>query len=321
MAMNDYVSCAMTSFRVTGTMLLVTTTALVAACAAGSQTDASGGKCPGYAAPPAAGTTISLPPTSSTVAEKVLPLGCMHLISNRWTDPMATETLFLNTDSSFGWSWDRGNTGTIGPNYPELEFGVNPWGESENGDLTPISTTDLLPAQVQDIHSASMTVSVDTSIAQIGVAWNLAFEMWLSPDDPTKGVTNPKFEIMVWLGNDSTYWPTSPICDASATSYDCGMQMTDGNNSYTLWYASEDWGTSPMYTYIQFRDSANASNDQFTGTLDIYKILQVVNPPGNLYVTRFELGDETSQGDQGMTTIKNISFEVNGTTEAALMKY
>ncbi len=46
-----------------------------------------------------------------------------------------------------------------------------------------------------------------------------------------------------------------------------------------------------------------------------------MNPAGNLYVTRFELGNEISQGGQGMASIKSVSFEVNGTTETALMQY
>jgi hypothetical protein len=196
---------------------------------------------------------------------------------------------------------------------------VNPWGETVNGDLTPISTTELLPAQVQNIQSASMTVSMDANIVDAGQGWNLAFEMWLSPADPTKGPTDPKFEIMVWFGNNANYWPASPNCDPSATSYKCGTQVIDDGHTYTLWFASKNWG-SPAYTYIQFRDSANASGGQFAGSLDIYKILQAVSPDPSFYVTRFELGNEISQGSDGTTTIQSVSFEVNGTTETALMK-
>jgi hypothetical protein len=264
-------------------------------------------------------------PTSSTTDEQILPLGCMHLLSNRWNDPTATETLFLNSDSSFGWTWNRGGGGLqptpTNPNYPEIEFGVNPWGETMYGDLTSISTTDLLPTQYKNIHSASMTVDVDANITTPSLVWNLAFEMWLSPDDPTKGSTNPQFEIMVFLANQSMYWPTMPKCDTSATSYNCGSQVTDGSINYTLYYASTAWGGPPAYTYVQYRNSANGGNGQFNGKLDIYKFLQAVNPSGDLYLTRFELGTETDQGAQGTATIKSISFEVNGTTESALMNY
>jgi hypothetical protein len=277
-------------------------------------------RCPGYAEQPALGTTISLTPTSSASAEKILPLGCMHLLSNRWTDPQAVETLFINADSSFGWTWNRGATGPTTPNYPEIEFGVNPWGETMFGDLTNVSTTELLPAQVQNIHSASMTVSVSANIMNPGTGWNLAFEMWLAPVDPTKATTSPTYEIMVFFGNQPMYYPLTPGCDKSATMYTCGSQVVDGSHSYTLFFASTAWG-NPAYTYLQFRDSANGSSGQFTGTLDIYKFLQAAKPPPNMYLTRFELGDETSQGGQGTTTIKSISFEVNGTTETALMKY
>jgi hypothetical protein len=260
----------------------------------------------------------------------------MHLLSNRWTDPMATETLFLDTNGSFGWTWQRGATGPTGaandyPNYPEIEFGVNPWGEDEMGDLTNVSTTDLLPLQVSNIHSASMTVNVDADIMTAGNGWNLAFEMWLSPQDPTKGMTNPEYEIMVFLGNYANYYPTSPggtnnaACTPVVSGINCGVQVESAGNSYTLFSMSSSWAGPPAYNYLQFRDSANGPgtnngvNLPFNGTLDIYAFLQAVNPPGDLYVTRFELGDETYQNTQGTTTITSVSFEVNGTTETALM--
>jgi hypothetical protein len=72
---------------------------------------------------------------------------------------------------------------------------------------------------------------------------------------------------------------------------------------------------------MQFRDRANPSAGQFSGTLDIYKFLQTVNPLGDLWVTRLELGNEAYANTPGTTTIKSVSFEVNGTTEAALMNY
>jgi hypothetical protein len=90
---------------------------------------------------------------------------------------------------------------------------------------------------------------------------------------------------------------------------------------------SSSWAGPPAYNYLQFRDSGNGpgtnsgTNVRFNGKLDIAAFLQAVNPAGNLYVTRFELGDETYQSSQGTTTITSLSFEVNGTTETALMKY
>jgi hypothetical protein len=278
-------------------------------------------KCPGYAAPLALGTTITLPGTSSTMEEQILPLGCMHLLSNRWSDPMAAETLFLNADSSFGWSWQRGNTGPMyswgsPPNYPELEFGVNPWG------LAPaISTTDLLPMQLKNMHSASMTINVDANIMQPGSGWDLAYEMWLTPNDPTQGTTNPEYEIMVFFGNWPSYFPTTPTCDSLVNNVACGTQVESGGNSYTLFYSSTQWSGPPAYNYMQFRDSANGGTGTFNGTLDIYPFLQLVNPSGDLWVTRFELGTEAYVNSQGTTTITNVSFEVNGTTESALMNY
>jgi hypothetical protein len=284
-------------------------------------------KCPGYGVPPPLGTTITLPGTSSILMEQVLPLGCMHLLSNRWSDPMAAETLFLNTDNSFGWSWQRGNTGPMytwgsPPNYPELEFGVNPWGKVDPLAKGPaISTTDLLPMQFKNMHSASMTVNVDANIMQPNGEWDLSYEMWLSPKDPTLGLTNPEYEIMVFFGNVATYYPTMPTCDSLVGNIPCGQQVESGGNSYTLFFSSTQWSGPPAYNYMQFRDSANSSGGTFNGTLDIYKFLQLVNPPGDLWVTRFELGTEAYQNTQGTTNITSVSFEVNGTTETSLLNY
>jgi hypothetical protein len=208
------------------------------------------------------------------------------------------------------------------PNYPELEFGVNPWGKVDPSVTTPaVSTTDLLPMQFKNMHSASMTVNVDANIMQPIGEWDLAYEMWLSPDDPTKGPTNPEYEIMVFFGNVATYYPTTPMCDSLVDNIPCGQQVESAGNSYTLFFSSTQWSGPPAYNYMQFRDSANSSGGTFNGTLDIYKFLQLVNPPGDLWVTRFELGTEAYVNTQGSTNITSVSFEVNGTTESSLMNY
>ena len=54
-------------------------------------------------------------------------LGTIRVTQNEWTDPDANTCIFFNCDGSFGWSWDRGGTAGQAPNYPEAEFGINPW--------------------------------------------------------------------------------------------------------------------------------------------------------------------------------------------------
>jgi hypothetical protein len=145
-------------------------------------------------------------------------------------------------------------------------------------------------------------MTIDVNSTTNGAHWNLAFEMWLSPVDPTTQVTSPSAEIMVFFGNDADYYPKDPQTD----------QTIDG---YQLYFTSDNWADG--YAYRQWRNGTVGANASFNGTLDIKKFLDVSGFDPNWYVTRLEIGNEVYAGSTGSTTINSLSFEINGTTHTA----
>lgn len=242
-------------------------------------------------------------------------LGEMRILNNQWTSHQADQCIFINDDRSFGWRWDN-TAGTGGfeplatsqadyPNYPEVEFGINPWGREIDEWEVGSSSTTLLPIRLGDLTSASMTINASSSTNN-GGSWNLAFELWLSPTNPALGETAPTAEIMIFFGNDPAYWPESPEPGAGATISD-----------YTLYHTSENWAAG--YAYRQWRkNGTSGGSTSFNGTLDIKPFLDQAGFDANWYVTRFEIGNEVYAGSQGETTIQSLSFEVNGQSRSAL---
>jgi hypothetical protein len=241
--------------------------------------------------------------------EQPLYLGEMRLLTNEWTDPAAETCVLLDQAGVYGWRWQRGATGLAPnptyPNYPEVEFGINPW----NSKGIDESTTTLLPRQLKDISSASMSVEVHTDVGDNNHGWNLAFELWLSDKDPTLGPASPKGEIMVFLSNSPDYYPQAADTDQT---------LNDGEHSYKLYVSSDNWGTWGYYR--QYR--LDTHDGKFDGTLNIGAFLkhyvEQEHWDANLWVTRFELGNEVYQNTGGTTKIENLTFEVNGQTRQAV---
>ncbi len=243
-------------------------------------------------------------------SEQPLSLGEIHLKINEWEDPAANTCIYINKDGSFGWEWSRASGGQEDrdyPNYPEAEFGINPW----NNYGTDISTTQLLPLQLKDFKSASMTVDVVTDIKGENRGWNLAFEMWVSDTNPTLGHAKPKGEIMVFLSNAPQYDPATP---------ETTKIIDDGFNKYRLYQTSDSWGEWGRYR--QYR--LDTSHGKFNGTLNIQAFIDYfINVEGwgkNLWVTRFELGNEVYKNTSGKAHIKHLSFEINGQIKKASPK-
>lgn len=263
------------------------------------------------------GGTVAMgdPPGTSCDLGTNYSLGEMRLLNNQWTSTQNDQCIFINADRSFGWRWDN-SAGTGGftplstsqpdyPNYPEVEFGINPWGREQDAWEVGSSSTGLLPIRLGDLTSASMTINVNSQTS--GGSWNLAFELWLSPTDPTLGETTPSAELMVFFGNDPAYWPE--------TTSEAGGGATNGD--YTLYVSDDQWAAG--YRYRQWRkNGSNGTNVSFNGTLDIKSFLDQSGFDANWYVTRFEIGNEVYTGSVGETTITSLAFEVNGESRSAL---
>jgi hypothetical protein len=258
-----------------------------------------------------------------------LNLGNMRLLNNNWgsvelqkqgktcTAPMSVN---VNSDGSLGWTFNRGGCGDDGshPDYPELEFGVAPFGYASSLLTSPtFSSTTLLPIQVSKIQSASVSIGSFSIQLNSNTNWNLNIEFWLSKLDPlTNADAQAYTEIMGLWG-----W------SAGAEQWKCnvsGQTVTSGGKSYSLCHQSDSWGSGSKWRFFQFQ--ASSSQQSFSGTLDVKAFLDWFYASSygagvskDYYLTRIELGSEIDDNTSGSCTIKNVSFTINGTTQGPLL--
>ena len=254
-----------------------------------------------------------------------LNLGNMRLLNNNWGSVQlqqqgkscnAPMSVAVNSDGSLGWTFNRGNCGDDGshPDYPELEFGVAPFGTTSSLRTSPAnSSTSLLPIQVKNIQSASVTIGNFSISLQSNTNWNLDIEFWLSKLDPlTNGDAQAYAEIMGLWG-----W------SAGAADWKCtvsGQTVTSGGKSYSLCHQSDSWGSGSMWRFFQFQ--ASSSQQSFSGTVDVKAFLDWFYNSSygsgvskDYYLTRIEIGSEIDDNTSGTCTIKDITFTINGTMQ------
>jgi hypothetical protein len=217
--------------------------------------------------------------------------------------------VFVNNDKTFGWSFDRGACGgdKAKPDYPEIEFGIHPFGAGSNLATTPsFSSTKLLPLQIKDIASASVTIDGLNASIQKSTTYNVNFEFWLSQKNPVTDASPGVYAELItfWAWNDG--W----ACDQNGN-------VTAGSKSYNLCHQSDSWGSG--WRYFQFR--ASGQSQSFSGKVDVKAFLDyLVNSRSyskELWVTRFEVGSEIDDNTAGTVTLKNITVEVNGKSTSA----
>jgi hypothetical protein len=260
------------------------------------------------------GTPLAKPGDSKTTSRSYLNLGDMRLILNKWgSDELGCNTsmrIFVNSDRTFGWDFNRGACGgnKEKPDYPEVEFGIHPFGAGSNLATTPsFPSTNVLPIQVKDIQTASVTVDNLSINLQNANAWNINFEFWLSQRNPVTD-TNPGVyaELIVFWG-----WQDTWACDQTGN-------VSAGAKSYGLCHQSDTWGSG--WRYFQFR-ADGGSQRSFSGRVDVKALIDwLVANKGysrDLWVTRFEVGSEIDDNTSGTVTMRNLTFEVNGTSKSA----
>jgi len=252
----------------------------------------------------------------TATSKAYLNMGDMRMINNRWgSDELGcagtTQKVYINSDKTFGWDFNRPVCGgaKAKPDYPEVEFGVAPFGATSSLLTTPsCSTTSLLPKQIKDITIASVKVDTFQITLQKPTVWNIDFEMWLSQRNPVSDA-NPGVvaEIIVFWGWENGRW----ACDKSGT-------VTAGTNTYTLCHQSDDWSTG-HWKFYQFNVQGGPLQS-FSGTVDVLALTNwVVNTYGlskDLWVTRLEVGSEIDDSTQGSVKMKNLTFNINGTAKS-----
>jgi hypothetical protein len=250
----------------------------------------------------------------STVSLSYFKMGDMRLINNDWGSKARNcntpYKIFIKTDKSFGWEFNRGSCGGSGssPDFPEVEFGIHPFGTNKSSVTSPdFTSTKLLPLQIKDINSASVKVDQMTIELQNASSWDMTFEMWFTNQHPITGNHSCAVaEIMLFWGWSDGYWP----CDQSGT-------FTSGGTTYALCHKADGWGCG--WKYYQYRMNGGPART-YNSKLDVKAVLDhLVNKEGmskDLWVSRFEVGTEIDDNTSGKVTIKSITFEVNGVSKS-----
>lgn len=257
-------------------------------------------------------------PASSKVASDYFVLGEARLLNNNWGAQAlgckAPYEIFVNANKTFGWKWDRASTKCGGdkskPDYPEVEFGMHPFGVSKQLITSPdYSSTTILPIQVKDVTSASVKIEGLSITTTADANWNMNFEMWFSEQHPATGTHTTAYgETMNWFGWSSDQYNWNGV-----------LGSLEAGQSYDLFHTDDHWpaGQAQQWKYRQYR--LKSSTRQFNGTVDVKKILErLVSEgwPSSLWIARFEVGTELDDGSAGSVTIQKITFEVNGKQRA-----
>lgn len=262
------------------------------------------------------GQALAKPGDSKTMSREYLNLGDFRVLNNKWgSDELGCGTtmkVFANTDKSFGWSFDRGACGgnKQKPDYPEVEFGIHPFGANSPLATSPsFPSTTLLPLQIKSITSASIVVDGLNAAIQKASTWNVDFEFWLSQKNPLTDTANPGVyaEVIVFWG-----WKDDWACDKSGS-------VTAGDKTYSLCHQDDQWANG-QWRYFQFRANGGPYLS-YSGKADVKAFLSwLVSTQGysaDLWLTRLEVGSELDDNTAGSVTMKNVTFEINGVSKSA----
>lgn len=254
----------------------------------------------------------------TSVSKAYLNLGEMRLINNRWgSDELGCtgtqQSVFVNSDKTLGWTFNRptcgGNKGK--PDYPEIEFGVAPFGATSPLLTTPAcSSTTLLPIQLKSLTSASITLnSFNVSFTNPSI-WNMDFEVWLSRENPVTSANPGVFaEIITFWGWENGRWP----CNISNPP-----TVSSGSNSYRICHQSDTWanGQWRFYNFNVDGGPYQTVNGKVDVKAFIDKVVSSYGLSTDLWLTRIEVGTEIDDNTAGSVKINGITFEVNGASRS-----
>jgi hypothetical protein len=269
------------------------------------------------------GKALAKPGDSSTDSKAYLNLGDMRLINNRWGADArncggASYKIFVGTDNVVGYDFNRPTCGGEKgyPDYPEVEFGVAPFG-ANSPDLTSpaCSSTTLLPIQLKNLTSASLNMDGFNSTYQKPSYYDTNFEFWISKQNPlTASDPGVYAEIIVFLS-----WNGSRMSSSGGWPCDKSGSVTAGGNSFTLCHQSDSWSNN-RWRFFNFNLNGGPK-DGFSGNSDIKAILDYVRSKysgftDDMWLTRIEMGTEVDDNTQGTAKINNLTFEINGTKKS-----
>ena len=268
------------------------------------------------------GMALAKPGATTSTSNAYLNLGDMRLLNNRWGSidlncSGATQSVFVNSDKTIGWSFNRGNCGEqnhSNPDFPEVEFGVAPFGKTSSLLTSPAySSTTLLPIQLSKLTSASVTMDNFSTTFSNPTYWDANFEFWISKNDPTTNNDGGVYaEIITFVGWNSTRQT------GSTTSWACTITgKTVPSSNFSLCHQSDTWASG--WRFFNFLAGSGTSN--YTGKADIKAILDYIRSQysgftDSMYLTRIEVGTEIDDSTAGSSKTNNLTFEINGTSKS-----
>ena len=275
-----------------------------------------------------AGDTVT---TSGSKTGGYLNLGDMRLINNRWgSDALhctgSMESVVITTSKLVGWDFNRPACGGMraDPDFPEIEFGVAPFGTSSSNLTTPpFSSTTLLPIQIASLSSATLQfTNFTTSITSNTTTsyWDHNFEFWISKLDPTKNADAQVYaEIIIFLG----WEPNRQNGNANPPGWSCSVPTAVSVGNFSLCHQSDSWGTAPKWRFFNYIDNGNGSGalPSYGQKVDIKALLQGITGKytgftSDMWLTRIEVGTEVDDSTVGNVRMSNLTFEINGTSKS-----
>jgi hypothetical protein len=265
---------------------------------------------------------LAKPGDSTSTSKSYLSLGDIRLLNNRWgSDALGCSgtqmKVLVNSDKTFGYEFNRATCGGAKgkPDYPEIEFGVAPFG-ANSPDLTSpaCSSTSLLPIQLKSLTSA--TVNIDNFVSNFSKPgyYDTNFEFWISKENPLTSASPGVYaEVIAFLGWDGVRmqqtvgWP----CDKSGS-------VTAGSFGFNLCHQKDGWGSG--WRFFNFNVN-NGPMSTFSGKVDIKAMLDWVMKTysgftTDMWLTRIEVGTEVDDNTAGTAKFNNLTFEINGTSKS-----
>jgi len=293
----------------------------------GSNTSGSGGSGSGGSSGNVdqGGVALAKPGDMTSTTNAYLNLGDMRLINNRWgSDGLncsgTMQSVFVNTDKTIGWKFMRGNCGESNhdhPDFPEVEFGVAPFGMTSSLRNSPaFSSTKLLPIQISSLTSASVNIDTFNITFSNPTFWDANFEFWISKKDPTTNADAGVYaEIITFVG-----WENGRQSSGNG-GWPCTTSGTVPNTNFQLCHQSDSWGSGWRFFNFTNGSATGSGSQNFTGKVDIKAILDYVKSKysgftNDMWLTRVELGTEIDDNTAGQASIKNLTFEINGTSKS-----
>jgi hypothetical protein len=215
------------------------------------------------------------------------------LMNNVWGAPKEETTdagVYLNSDGTFGWYWDRPNpkmksgAKSVLPIYPSMRMGGNCW---ERTKLAPF------PLRLGEVNSLTFDIEYQYSSVPTG-CYDLAYDIFLSDPNQPDSAPPIKAEVMIWLDGSQK----------QPKQHFKGF-ISDGNHNFALY----SWVMTDGRAYYSFILQDNPPH-QGSYAIDGKKLLDQLGLEPGLLIHGIEFGNEVWNGS-GKIEIQKFSITVN----------